>query len=332
MKILVIRLSSLGDIVLTQPIMQRLHEAFPQAELHYLTKPHYTELIHRFGVPIKTLIYNRSLSFHYYLCRSRFDYVFDLHNKFASWLIKLVCCCAKSFTYDKQHRLRRDIVLHKSNKDIDSTLTLYSSALNKAGKKLRKLGLAKHLGIPVLRSLQLSDSSVKEKLCIPNLKVIIALFPGAMHYTKRYPADMFVKFINATSDKFHFWLLGSKDEVGITSKIYIASKDKSTDYGGCFSLSELIDVIALSDAVITNDSGPMHIAAALGKPQIAIWGATHPRLGFAPLNSKARLIKKDLKCQPCSLHGNDKCPRDHFKCMLRISPNELVTELSKLFC
>jgi len=75
----------------------------------------------------------------------------------------------------------------------------------------------------------------------------------------------------------------------------------------------------------------MHLAAALRKPQIAIFGGTHPRLGFAPLNDKAIVLTADLACQPCSLHGRNKCPKGTFECMKQITPEMVEKALENIF-
>ena len=90
------------------------------------------------------------------------------------------------------------------------------------------------------------------------------------------------------------------------------------------------EIIKQSILFIGNDSGPMHIAAALNKPQIAIFGATDPVLGFAPMNSKAVIINQTLKCKPCSLHGSNSCPKEHFKCMLSHDNQQIYSNIQKL--
>ena len=99
-----------------------------------------------------------------------------------------------------------------------------------------------------------------------------------------------------------------------------------TNICGELDLQQLVTAIDKMDVIISNDSGPMHIAAALEKPQITIFGATHPKLGFAPLNKNAVILSTDLECQPCSLHGSKACPLDHFNCMKQIS----VVDISKI--
>jgi heptosyltransferase-2 len=330
MKILIIRFSSIGDIVLTQPIVKRLHEVFPQAELFYLTKPQYSSIPLQFGVPLK-IVTGSELRLHYSgLQRKQFDLVFDLQNKLNSFLVKAFYIRAKSFTYNKQRSLRQRIVKHKSTESISSTLDLYQSALVKASRYMNKPILEGSLDLPVLHPSTDSTDKRINSLFPDASKTYIALFPGANHQTKQYPAESFIDLIRQAGERYHFLLLGSAQEAVLTRLIHSQTSTQSTDLGGRFALPELIDVIDKSFAIISNDSGPMHIAAALGKPQIAIFGATHPRLGFKPLNDKAVILSSDLPCQPCSLHGGKICPLQHFNCMRSILPETLVQNLHQL--
>ncbi len=330
MKILIIRLSSIGDIVLTQPIVKKLNEVFPEAELHYLTKEQYKALPELFDIPLKVIPYSKTVGFHYWLSKQKYDYVFDLHAKFSSFLIKLAAGTAFNFTYSKQHFLRDKIVKHQTKLVINSTLDLYQTALLKADTTLNNIALAGSLCSPVLKPEAAEIEKMANRIHRQQGKKMVALFPGATHNTKMYPAESFIKLIQICGDEFHFWLLGSKSEQELTYKINFETADKSTDLGGKFDLQELIAVIALAEVVITNDSGPMHIAAALGKPQIAMFGATHPMLGFKPLNTNANVIVKNLDCQPCSLHGGDACPKGNFACMLSIKPDEIRSLLKTI--
>jgi lipopolysaccharide heptosyltransferase II len=327
LKILIIRLSSLGDIILTQPIVKSLHEAYPEAEIHFLTKEQYQDIPKHFGIPLKVITYQKTLEFHLELYKAKYDYVFDLQDKLNSCLVKMACLNAKTFTYDKQHLLRKAIILHQTKQEIKSTLDLYQTALNKASHHLDRLSLSKTQSFPKL----FTDKSEVERITKlypkPEGKKVIALFPGATHFTKMYPAERFIKLIKDAPVDYHFWLLGSSQESNLCGTINTMTKEKSANLSGKLSLSELISIVETADAVISNDSGPMHIAAALGKHQIALFGATHPKLGFKPNNENAIVICKDIECQPCSLHGGETCPQKHFACMLSIETEEVLEQL-----
>ncbi len=330
MKILIIRLSSLGDIILTQPVVWKLHTEFPEAELHYIAKARFREVPQSFGMLITVINYSGSIRQHLSLIKARYDLVFDLHNKLSSFLIKLFCPGAKKITYDKKHQLRRAIAKKRSSQVIDSTLELYLTALIRAGVRLAKPDLGNGLLFPKLFPAEEKSRTLRQIYHKQDGLKVIALFPGATHSTKMYPQESWVKFILAAGESYYFWLMGSREEKELTEWIHSKTGNNSVDLAGFFSPGELIDAIAAADAVITNDSGPMHIAAALNKPQVAVFGATHPKLGFRPLNPKAVVICKNISCQPCSLHGGKICPRKHLACLLTIKPEEVAAALKKV--
>jgi heptosyltransferase-2 len=360
LKILIIRLSSLGDIILTQPVVLAVHQLYPDAELHFLTKEQFQSLPGMFGVKLTVLCYQKTLKWHLKLLHSHYDLVIDLHAKLSTWLIKLATLPARQVTYQKQHQLRRAIVSHQTDQAISSTLDAYGTVFGKTGlpavKKLTHPVLYPPAGSVdihllstgrfapirdqsqddvsagnVLQDLSCRDcSSAGSASCSTNSKVFLAVFPGATHQTKQYPAELFIRVIQMLPEHYIVLLMGSPQEKELTAQIHYSTAQKSLDLGGKYTLDELTCVVSQVDCVLSNDSGPMHLAAALGRPQVAIFGATHPRLGFAPLNAKAVVLCQNLDCQPCSLHGAEVCPQRHFACMLEIKPEEVLAAILKI--
>lgn len=321
MRFLVIRLSSMGDIILTQPLLRELWQRFPEAEIDYVTKAQYMSLAQMLDDRLKVIAYNKSISWHRRLRETNYDAVIDLHGKLSSILVG---CCARSLhkvRYDKRRSLRAAIVAHRSDSSIGSTVELYASALAKLWDE------AVQLQAPKLSVEKVTPLPVERDSGVP----VIAIFPGAAHGTKMYPVSYWQQFITQNPG-YQFILLGSKAESTIANDIARMSSS-ATNLCGMFDWEALADILNQCDLVISGDSGPMHLAAALGKPQIAIFGSTHPRLGFAPQNDRAVILQQDLNCRPCSLHGAEKCPLNHFRCMLGISPqvlsNACMSMLSK---
>ncbi len=318
-----IRLSSLGDVVLTQPVAEALRQRFPAAKIHYITKKSFVSVVEAFGCIDQIYAWEdfKSYSKLRKLADLKLDLVIDLHNKFNTFLIKLLVGGKKTVTYNKQHFLRRRIVHHKTAKSISSTVDLYFSALQKAGIEAEVYRPKLH---------PTGELSQRFSELIDPKKRNLAIFPGALHKTKQYPAEQIGEVINSLNDDYQIFLLGSEEERKLTQSI-MQQVDKSIiDLSGKLSISDLIAFIEKIDAIISNDSGPMHIAAALQKPQIAIFGATHPKLGFAPMNERAIILSADLYCQPCSLHGSEKCSLGHFDCMEKITPKIVLEKIQML--
>lgn len=314
MNFLIIRLSSLGDIILTQPVIAELQTRFPDCRITYVCKPEYASVVRLMAPDIEILSYREELSFFDSLRRRSFDVALDLHGKVASNLIMFSTKAAQRYTYQKRRQLRQAIVAHKTDLSIPSTVGLYYSALNNL--------FAKHISPilnPKIEAPQLSADTVLLPELQPDEK-LIAIFPGAAHQTKIYPEYLWHQFFEIAEPNWRFVMLGSKKEAPIAARLQKALPDRIENRCGDYSFEQLAWLISKCDLTISPDSGPMHLAAALSVPQIAIFGSTHPRLGFAPMNPKARILCADLDCQPCTLHGRLSCPLGHYDCMKKISP------------
>jgi len=179
-------------------------------------------------------------------------------------------------------------------------------ALNKAEKLPDRLPKPKLIAQPHLKE---------------NAKKIIALCPGAeFGPSKRWPEEYYAEVANKLLEHdFDIWLFGSAKDQIITDKINMLTENRCQNLAGTTSLSDAIDLLALTSFVITNDSGLMHIAAALDKPLIALYGSTDP--GFTPpLSTKAKILSIDLYCRPCFQR---ECPLKHHRCMKDLSPQHL---------
>ena len=324
MKILIIRLSSLGDVVLAQSVAAVLRAKYPAAEIHFIVKNAFVPVVEAFGCIDQIHIWEENNSFSKLreLGSQKYDLTIDLQAKFNSFLIRKLVRSKKTVTYDKHHFLRLMIVKHKTKKSISSTVDLYFSALKKAG-------IREKMRFPELHPVQELPKE-RAKLIKPE-KRNVAIFPGALHRTKQYPLKKMAEFINLLEDCYNVFLLGSAAEKGLAAEVVARLRKPVHNLAGNLKIADLISFLDRVDVVISNDSGPMHIAAALGKPQIAIFGATHPRLGFAPLNKSAIVLAANLKCQPCSLHGGKFCPELHFECMHSLSFWLIKTKLNSIF-
>ena len=321
MKILIIRLSSLGDIVLTEPFARELRRIYPAAEIDYTCKPQFVDIVRHFDTIDSIIPYDKTLAYHQAIAHRNYDMVYDLQTKFSSFLICLFAIPAKLSLYQSYRDRRRIIVRQHLKQGISSTVDSYLNAL--PSDQRPKPGT--QTPAPVL-----SNVGRLEELLSDSSKLKVGIFPGAAHPTKMWEKESYAKLIEIAGDAYDLHLFGSNSEKGLCADIAAMTAQKAKDHCGAYDMPSLLKAVNSMDIVITNDSGPMHIAAALGKPQIAIFGATHPSLGFAPINPKAIVLSLDLDCQPCSLHGAERCPRGHFNCMRGISPEMVLSRLNEL--
>ena len=322
-KILVIRLSSLGDIVLTQSAVQAVRNEFPKAQIHYLTKRVFAPIVNMFNCVDEIHYWENKYTLLTNLRKLKFDIAIDLHSKLNTFIIKSFVNAKQTSTYNKKHFLRRKIVKQKTGMVISSTVSLYFTAL-------KKIGLNSEVSNPKL--FPAKDTTMPKAFTTNENTKYIGLFPGALHKTKQYPINQLAKFIDSVPPEWNcqFFIFGSKTEMNLADELNSLTEINIIDLCGKLTLQQLVVAIDKMDTVITNDSGPMHIAAALKKPQIAVFGATHPKLGFAPMNKKAIILSVDLQCQPCSLHGGGKCPKEHFNCMKLITAEQILNSLKMI--
>ncbi|MBC8384208.1 MAG: glycosyltransferase family 9 protein, partial [Candidatus Cloacimonetes bacterium] len=182
MKILIIRLSSLGDIVLTQPVAKVLREVYPKAKIDFVTKQQFVNLVKAFGCVDEILIWekgNFSNIGNLFNLRNQYDIVIDLHSKLNTFLIKKIINAKRTVAYRKKHLLRQLIIRKLTDQEIISTVDLYFSAL-------RKLGIERNFTNPILYPKEKTPTNLGNLVSFKNSKKI-AIIPGAIHKTKQYP-------------------------------------------------------------------------------------------------------------------------------------------------
>jgi heptosyltransferase-2 len=163
------------------------------------------------------------------------------------------------------------------------------------------------------------------------LQAYVCMMPASVWFTKQYPFDKWVDFINNFPPYYNIYLLGGKEDAGLCEKIKALAVSKKIEVlAGKFSF--LSSAALMKDAAMnyTNDSAPLHFASAMDAPVTAIFCSTVPSFGFYPLSSKSIIVetREKLACRPCSLHGLKACPLGHFKCARTIETAQLLSALS----
>ncbi len=176
--------------------------------------------------------------------------------------------------------------------------------------------------IPEFEITEQSQRSVVDKFDLNLSKKILAICPGAEYGpAKRWPAEHFAELVKQkVAQNWVVWIFGSGKDVAVAAHINQLSGDLCQDFSGKTSMAEAVDIMSLAETVVTNDSGLMHVAAALNKKIIAIYGSSDP--GFTPpLNALAQVIDLDLDCSPCFKR---ECPLGHTHCLTKISPQQVL--------
>lgn len=325
MKILIIRFSSIGDIVLTTPVIRCVKQQV-NASVHYLTKPQYRDVL--IGNPyidklhlLDENIFDTITA----LRKEKFDFVIDLQHSQRSFLVKKMLF-AKTESFNKQNIQKWLLVNFKVNK------------LTRRHIVERYLDTAKPLGVTHdgkgLDYFIPEHEEVQAKVLLPPARHsgFICWVLAATHNTKRFPAEKIIEVCKQITKPV--LLVGGKNEAQQGEEITKASGDHVFNACGMFSINQSASLVKQAALIVTNDTGFMHIAAALQKPVISLWGSTVPEFGMYPYygnaGNKAQIIEVGgLSCRPCSKIGYAKCPEGHFKCMRLVDANNLVALLSR---
>lgn len=317
-KILIIRFSSIGDIVLTTPVVRCLKQQLPDAEVHYLTKRAFKGIVEH--NPFITKVYSIEKNVNEVieeLKSQNFDFVIDLHNNIRSLQVK-TALGKPSSTFSKLNFKKWLLVNFKINRMPNQhVVDRYMQTLEKLGVKNDLKGL--DYFIPE------KDEVDVEQFPKTHQAGYIGFVIGAKHATKQLPVEKIIGICKKINQPIV--LLGGKEDVD--NAVLIEKAVGATVYNACgkFNLNQSASIIKQATKIITHDTGLMHIAAAFKKEIISVWGNTVPSLGFSPYlpATTSKIVEvKDLSCRPCSKIGYKKCPKGHFKCMMLIDENEFL--------
>lgn len=328
MKILVLRFSSMGDIVLTTPVVRCLKKTYPHVAIHYATKQSFISLLS--GNPYIDKIHALKNSHEELIAELRaenFDFTIDLHHNQRTALIK-VQTGVRSFSFPKLNFQKWLLVNTKLNFLPDKHIV---DRYLEASKSLQVVNDGMGLDFFIEKNAR----KVLNKLPFHG-QSYLAFVIGAKHFTKRLPPEM----VAETIDRLNMpaVLLGGKEDEDTARTIMSLTKKSDEDvldFCGKLSVHESAAILDASVAVLTNDTGLMHIAAALKKPIASIWGSTVPAFGMTPYYGSTQvpsviIQNQNLTCRPCTKIGLEKCPLNHFKCMKSLSPSEIATAVQNL--
>ncbi len=324
-KILIIRFSSIGDIVLTTPVIRCIKEQKPEIEIHYLTKnsfksilennPHLTK-IHTIDKDVKEVIAE--------LQKENFDFIVDLHNNIRSMQTKI--SLGKSSSAFKKLNFKKWLLVNFKidNMPKGHIVDRYMDTVAQLGIKNDNKGL--DYFIPEKDEVNVSSFPLLHQKASPTEQSFgreyIGFVVGAKHFTKQLPLEKIISICKKINKPII--LLGGKEDVARAEAIEKAVGSNIYNACGKYNLNQSASLVKQASKIITHDTGLMHIAAAFKKEIISVWGNTVPSFGFTPYlpDSKSKMVEvKGLSCRPCSKIGYDKCPKGHFKCMMEIDEN-----------
>lgn len=320
MKILIIRFSSIGDIVLTTPVVRCLRQQLG-AEVHYLTKKSFRAVLEANPYIERLITIEKEVTEVVPLLKKeRYDYIIDLHHNLRSWRVKRALG-AKSYHFDKINAAKWLIVNLKINRlPPVHIVDRYLAAIQPLGASNDGQGL--DYFIPNADALPVGSPAFQQ--IFPQALVaspFTAFIIGAAHATKRLPTDKIISICRKIRQPVI--LLGGPEDAQAGADIATAAGAHVLNACGQLRLNQSADIVRQATQVITHDTGLMHVAAAFRKKIISVWGNTIPEFGMYPyypwgMNYNTTLEVKDLSCRPCSKIGYSRCPKGHFRCMREI--------------
>ncbi|MBI9066667.1 MAG: glycosyltransferase family 9 protein [Salinivirgaceae bacterium] len=317
-KYLIIRFSSIGDIVLTTPVIRGLKQQVEGAEVHYLTKPQFSGILNENPYVDKLLTLKENINETIEeIIAEDYDYIIDLHNNLRTSIIKRKTGII-AFAFDKLNFKKWLLVNLKINKMPDVHIVdRYLDSVSVFDVNDDGQGL--DYFIPE------KDEVNPEEMHAAFKGKFMVVVVGANHNTKQIPVEKIVSIANQSG--VPVCLIGGKDVEKQAAEIEKHLKVPFLNTVGKISLHNSASLIKQCDIVLTPDTGMMHIAAAFKKTILSVWGNTVPELGMYPYqahkNSKVFEVK-NLRCRPCSKIGYEKCPKGHFKCMNEIDNVQVV--------
>ena len=305
-KYLIIRFSSIGDIVLTTPIIRCLKEQ-NRAQIHFITKKSYANILENNPHVDKVYsIESEVTEVSDQLKAEQYDYVVDLHNNLRSVRLKRILKRPSS-AFPKLNRQKFLLTNFKWNLMPDvHVVDRYFEAVKKLRVKPDGKGL--DYFIPESANVNVAEHNIIEPF------IVFAI--GAKFATKKLPNEKIIEILQKIEHTVV--LIGGPEDVE-NANIIREAGDHVYSLVGLLDLDQSASVTQQAELVITHDTGMMHIAAALNKKIVSIWGNTVPELGMYPYMPQSpnnfSIHQVEVKCRPCSKIGYNQCPKKHFKCM-----------------
>ena len=331
--ILVIRLSAMGDVAMTVPVLRAFVSQYPDVKLTVLTKPVFRPLFR--GIENLQVVDAQIKGKHkgifglWKLSKSlktlEFDAVADLHNVLRSKILKLFFFGKTVIQIDKGRKEKKALTRGQIFEQLKTTHQRYADVFQK-------------LGYPI--NLQLPGAPKKVNLNETYLNVIgndskkwIGIAPFAAFEGKTYPLDLMSKVIEQLSKKYKILLFGARNEEAETLASLANTFDNTISLAGKFSLSEELDIISNLDLMLSMDSGNAHLAAMLGVKVLTIWGVTHPYAGFLPFNHNLDTAlladRQQFPKIPTSVYGNQ-FPEGYENAIKSITPDQIISKIKML--
>ena len=333
MRILIVAPAWIGDAVLSHTLLVRLKSRYPGSTIDVLA-PGWVLPVYRQMPEVADTITNPfahgqiALGARWRLARElagrAYQQAYVLPNSFKSALLPWMAGIAQRIGYVGEMRYG----LLTDARRLDQTVLPLMAERFAWLAQARGEALEKPLPRPRLQADAGASATLLDRLQLPRPAKLACFCPGAEYGpAKRWPEQYFAQLARRLdAEGYSIWLLGSRKDAAVGDAIVQASGGIARNLCGSTSLTDAVLLLSMADLVMTNDSGLMHVAAALDRPMVAIYGSSSP--GFTPpLSDTARVVKLDLPCSPCFQRV---CPLKHFNCMMQLTPDQVHAQIRAL--
>jgi heptosyltransferase-2 len=320
-RILVIQTAFIGDAILGTALLEKLHQDFPEGQIDYLVRKGNESLFDAHPFLNEVLIWDKSDSKYSGLWQMlkqirarKYDAVYNIQRYAASGILTGLSGASKRVGYNSNpfSFLFSQAVEHRFGKgfesihEVDRVLDLHAK-----GERVQ----------PRLYPPSSSTDSIN--------KPFVTIAPASVWFTKQFPVNKWVDFIDSIPAEFDVKLIGGPSDRSIAEEIASAVARPVQDLIGKLKLLETAALMKEAAMNYANDSAPVHLASAVNAPITEVFCSTVPEFGFTPISNNSHIIqtKKKLDCRPCGIHGKSNCPKGHFDCAKTIDVSELLATL-----
>ncbi len=322
--ILIVRFSSIGDLLLTTPLLRAIRTRHPDSRITFVVRDDMAETLRR-NPNISNLVPWRRGSSLTELARTlqqeKWTDRLDLHCSLRSYALRRLV--GGSWRGYPKHRVRRQLLITTHGKR-GGMLGHVAERYFAAARDLDVTPDGDPAEYFISEQADAAASAFLAQHRLGQHRPVIALVPGAAHFTKRWPEEHWVALAHQLTPTHDIVVLGGKAEQRMAERIARAASIAGASAAGLFSLDGSAALLKRSGRVITGDTGLLHLATAVGTSVVGLYGPTVEAFGFFPYLAHAATLQHELDCRPCSSQGGPTCPLGHHNCLVRMMPREVL--------